>query len=303
MGGITTVAASSPRATIAFPSCSMPSQPTRSVRASSRRPESAACFARAALAPLAMASFWHTTRPSGRSRSAPTRNHSPSAFSAPFADQRPSSSWTARRPATLSRNPRCPPDRGRARGLPGDQDDEGAGPGQPQRLARLDLADPFLTRRHARDQRPRVLAPQLLDPVRDPVEEDDGHAGPGQALERGPRPLPSGQHHEHPVGSRLAQVSVHRLDLGPRGAPRRTRARGAPRRSARPRRGPRAPGAAGTGCRDRRAGAPLSWSQVPSRSQVSSPPSPRPGLAGATASSIATSSAGPPCGAALQEAT
>jgi hypothetical protein len=197
---------------MAFPSCSMPSQPMRGVRASSRRPVSAACFARAALAPLAMASLWHTTRPIGRSRSAPTRNHSETAFSAVDLVHGEAA-------GDLLDEPAFPPDRGRARGLPSDQHDERPGPDEPQRLARLDLADPFLAGRHPRDQRLRVLAPQLLDPVRNPVQEDDGDTGPGQTLERGPRPLPSGQHHEHPVGPRLAQVPVHRLDLGPRGAP------------------------------------------------------------------------------------
>ena len=213
---MTTVAASSPRATIAFPSRSVPSQPMRGVRARSRRPSRPP----ASREPPWPRSPWRRsgTRPGpadGRDRLQPgTTRRAPS---------RP-----PRRPAAVDLvNGQAAGDRleeaarasdgGRARGLPGDQDGEGAGPRHAQRLARLDLADAFLAGCYAGDQRARVCPPQILDPVRDTVEEDDGHAGPGQAFEGRPRPLPSSQHHEHPVGPCLPQVTVQRLDLGPGG--------------------------------------------------------------------------------------
>jgi hypothetical protein len=104
--GIATVAAIRPRMTIAWPSSSRPSQPVTGTPASSGRPDDSAYSVRRPRTPSAIASFWQTTRSTGRSRSAPIRNHSERASRAPVSVQRPSILCTERRSFAVSRKPR-----------------------------------------------------------------------------------------------------------------------------------------------------------------------------------------------------
>ena len=64
-----------------------------------------------------------------------------------------------------------------------------------------------------------MIAPERPEPGRDPVEDDHGHAGLDEPLERRARPLLSGEHDEDGVGPCLAQEAIHRLGLGPGRAP------------------------------------------------------------------------------------
>ena len=147
-----------------------------------------------------------------------------SALSAPAADQRPSISWTTRRPPTAPRNPRrlavaagldaCPVTR-RAK-APARSETEG--------LAGLDLADPLLARGDACDQGTRVVlcgGPRPSPGIRfsratgtpaltSRSKGDRVHCSPARIITT-------------PSGRRRAQEAVDRLDLRPRRAPRELR--------------------------------------------------------------------------------
>ena len=169
-------------------------------------------------APAAIASFWHTTRWTARSRSAPIRNHSPTAFSAPDVDQRPSSSWTASRLPTVSRNR---PRRVTAAGLVAVPVTRRTNePGAASRRACRAWISPTPSWRGAMAATSARGWSRLRSSIHSGtrVNKDDRYPGLDHPLERSARPLRSGEDQDEAVGPGPAQGAVHRLDLGPRGA-------------------------------------------------------------------------------------